>query len=108
MSAAQGVWWRGGAGGGGGAPGGGVAAGRREAGALVDVGGPGVVVAACVGECADRDAQALVAGVTEDGAAAFAAFDGDGALAGVGGERFGVGVAASAVADLGEQGGGGD
>ena len=73
------------------------------AGALVDVGGPGVVVAAAVGEHAGGAAQAFVAGVAEGGLLAFAGFDGDGALAGVGDQAFGAGVAVAAVADLGDQ-----
>jgi len=75
------------------------------AGALVDVGGPGVVVAAGVGEGADRVAEVVVAGPAEAGAFGFAGFDGDGGLAGVGGEG---GVAVAAVADLGEHRRGGD
>src|SRR5439155_14917272 len=78
------------------------------AGALVDVGGSGVVVAAAVGQDGEVVAQALVAGPAERGGSAFARFDRDGGLAAVCGERVAVGVAGAVVADLAEQAGGSD
>ena len=48
------------------------------AGALEDVVGPGVVVAACVGEDADGGAEVFVAGPAEAGDLLFAGLDGDG------------------------------
>ena len=78
------------------------------AGALVDVIGPGVVVAAAVGEDADGCAQVFVAGPAEAGDFLFAGLDGDGRLAGDRLERDAGGVAFAAVTDLGEQLGGGD
>src|SRR3954453_4173603 len=82
--------------------------GAAAAGALVDVAGPGVVVAGGVGQGADGFAQAFVAGAAEAGGFLLAGFDGDGAHAGVGGQAFGGGVAVAAVADLGQEGGGAD
>src|SRR5439155_16482088 len=79
-----------------------------RAGALVDVVGPGVVFAACVGENADGAAQLFVAGPAEAGDFLFARLDGDRGLAGDRFERAAGGVAFSAVADLGEQFSGGD
>jgi hypothetical protein len=75
-------------------------AGASGAGAVVDVSGPGVVVGACVGEGADRCAESVVARPAELRVFGFARFDGDGGLAGVGGERAVAGVALAAVADL--------
>ena len=78
------------------------------AGALVDVGGPGVVVAARVREDADGCAQVLVAGPAEAGNLLLSGLDGDRRLAGDRFERAALRVALSGVADLGEQLGGGD
>jgi hypothetical protein len=71
-------------------------------GALVDVVRPGSVVAACAGEGADGFARAVVAAPAEAGAFAFAGFNDDGCLAGVGCDGAAMEVAAGAVADLGE------
>src|SRR5215211_4575090 len=60
------------------------------AGVAVEAPRPGVVVSGRVGESGEGVAEAFVAGVAE------------------GGERFAGGVAVAAVADLGEQSGGGD
>ncbi len=68
----------------------------------VEVVRPRVVVAAGVRERDECLAQAFVAGPPEGGRLAFAGLDRDGGLAGVGGERVAGGVAASAVADLGQ------
>src|SRR5688500_16839305 len=83
-------------------------AGAACSGAAVDVGGPWVVVAAGVGERADRGAQPVVAGPAEAGALGLARFDRDGGLAAVGGERGDGRVAGAAVADLAEHRGGAD
>ena len=69
----------------------------------VEVVRPWVVVAAGVRERDECLAQALVAGPAEAGGLAFAGLDRDGGLAGVGGERVAGGVAAAAVADLGQE-----
>ncbi len=55
--------------------------------ALVDLGGPGVVVAAGVGHRRDRVAQAMVPCPAKAGAFGLAGLDRDGGLAAVGGER---------------------
>src|SRR4029079_4327671 len=73
------------------------------AGALVDVVGPGVVVAAAVGEDADGVAEVFVAGPAEAGDLLFAGFDCDGGLAGDRFERGAGLVAVSVVADLGQE-----
>jgi hypothetical protein len=77
-------------------------AGAAGSGAGVDVGGPGVVVAAGVGHGRDRVAESVVACPAEAGVFGFAGFDGDGGLAAVGGECPVGGVALAGVADLGE------
>ena len=77
-------------------------AGAAVAGVFVDVGGRGVVAAACVGERAERCAWPVVAGPAKLRVLCFAGLDRDGCLAGVGGERSVAGVALAAVADLGE------
>ena len=78
------------------------------AGGGVAVGRPGVPVAGAVRQRAERAAQPLVAAPAEAGGFAFAGLDRDRGLAGVGGERVTGGVARAAVADLGQQGRGGD
>jgi hypothetical protein len=54
-------------------------AGASGAGAVIDVGGPGVVAAACVRERVERVTEAVVAGPSELGVFGFAGLDGDGA-----------------------------
>src|SRR5215211_5245939 len=78
------------------------------AGVAVEAPRPGVVVSGRVGESGEGVAEAFVAGVAEGGVCLFAGLDRDGGHAAVGGERFAGGVAVAAVADLGEQSGGGD
>src|SRR5713226_1273353 len=78
------------------------------AGAFVDVVCPRVVLAATVGKDADGAAERLVAGPAEAGDLLLAGLDGDRGLAGDRLERAAEGVALSAIADLGEQLGGGD
>ena len=56
------------------------------AGAAVDVGGPGALVAGVVGQAGERGAQALVAGPAPADASGLAALIGDGGDAGLGGE----------------------
>ena len=68
---------------------------------------PGVPVPGAVGQGAERAAQPLVAAPAERRGLALAGLDRDGGLAGVGGERVSGGVTRPAVADLGEQLGGG-
>ena len=77
-------------------------------GALVDVGGPGVVVSAAVGESGDRVSEPVVAGPAEAGAFGLAGLDGDGGLAAIGRQGLVGWVARAAVAHLGEHGRGGD
>ncbi len=68
----------------------------------VDLGGPGRAVPGIVGEAGDGGAEAVVAGPSEDDAAAFAGGMGDGADARLGGELvFGL-EALAYVAELGE------
>ena len=62
----------------------------------------------CRPACRTRSAGACCSAQRKRGGLAFAGFDRDGGLAGVGGERVAGGVAAAAVADLGEQLGGAD
>ena len=89
--------------------------GAQRAGVLVAAGAgggvavlrPGVPVAGAVGQGAERAAQPLVAAPAEAGCLALAGLDRDGGLAGVGGERVTGRVARPAVADLGQQLGGG-
>jgi hypothetical protein len=69
-----------------------------RSGAAVDVRRPGVVVAAAVGERADRISEPVVAGPAEAGVIALAGLDRDGGVAAVGGERGLGGVAVAAVA----------
>ena len=80
----------------------------RGRGRGVEVLRPRVPVAGGVSERAERGAQALVAAPAEARCLALARLDRDRGLAGVAGERVAGGVAAAAVADLGEQLGGGD
>ena len=82
--------------------------GAAGAGAGVDVGGPGVVVAAAVGERGDGVSESVVAGPAEAGALGLAGLHGDGGLAAVGGRGRLGGVAVAAVAHLGEDRGGAD
>jgi hypothetical protein len=77
-------------------------AGASSAGAVVDVGRPGVVAAACVRERVERVAETVVACPSELGVFGFAGLDRDGGLAGVGGQGAVGGVALAAIADLGE------
>src|ERR1700730_5516498 len=74
----------------------------------VDIGGPGIVVAAGVSEGIDRVSQAMVAGPAEASPLGLAGLDRDGGLAGVGSQGCLGWVALAAVAHLGEHGGGGD
>src|SRR5215211_2456631 len=78
------------------------------AGALLEVGGPGVGVAAVAGEVADGVAELFVAGPAETDATAFAGLSGGRSHPGQAGQRVGGGKAAAAVADLGQQPGGAD
>ena len=78
------------------------------AGAVVEVGGPGVGVAGVAGEVADRVAQLFVGGPAESDVRDLAGLAGGGGDAGQAGQRFGGGEAGAAVADLGEQPGGAD
>ena len=76
------------------------------AGVGVAVGGPWVPAAGAVREGGERVAQSLVACPSELRVFAFAGLDRDRCLAGVGGDRVPVRVAAPAVADLAQQRGG--
>jgi hypothetical protein len=78
------------------------------AGALVEVGGPGVGVSAVAGEVAYGVTELFVAGPAERDGAEFAGLSGRGCGSGEADERFGGREAGSAVADLGEQSGGSD
>jgi hypothetical protein len=73
------------------------------AGALVEVGGAGVGVAAVAGEVADRVAQSLVEGPAEGHDADLAGFAGRWGYAGQAGQGVGGGEAAAGVTDLGQQ-----
>ena len=64
-------------------------------------------MAGAVGQGAERATQPLVAAPAEAGCLALAGLDRDGGLAGVGGERVTGRVTRAAVADLGQQLGGG-
>jgi hypothetical protein len=68
---------------------------------------PGMPVAGAVRQRAERAAQPLVAAPPEAGCLALAGLDSDRGVAGVGGERVTRRVAVAAVADLGQQFGGG-
>ena len=70
--------------------------------AVIDVGRPGVVAAACVGEGAERGAELVITRPSELRVFGFARLDGDGSLPTVGGQRAVAGVALAAVADLGD------
>ena len=76
------------------------------AGALVEVGGPGVGVAAVAGEVADRVAQLSVGAPAEGDDLDLAGLAGGGGDSGQAGQGVGGGEAAAGVADLGEQSGG--
>src|SRR5512144_2728370 len=76
------------------------------AGAPVDVCGPWGGVSGVVGEAGDGGAEAMVAGPSEDDAAAFSGGMGDRADTGPGGEVIGGGEALTDVAELGEDVGG--
>ena len=76
------------------------------AGAVVEVGGPGVGSSAVAGKVADRVAELFVGGPTESDVCDLARLAGRGGDPGQAGQRFGGGVAGAAVADLGEQSGG--
>ena len=75
------------------------------AGAVVEVGGPGVGVSAVAGEVGDGVAELFVCGPTESDVFDFAGLAGGGGDAGQAGQRFGGGESGAAVADLGEQAG---
>jgi hypothetical protein len=78
------------------------------AGALVEVGGPGVGLAAVAGEVADGVAELFVAGPAETDNAALAGLSGGGGHAGLADQRVGGGEASAAVPDFGQQPGGPD
>src|SRR5258705_1881339 len=79
-----------------------------SAGVGVDLGRPWVGVAAVVGECGDRDAEAFVAGPTEVHGPMPAGLVGDGGGSGQGGDGVGAVIGLPAVAPLGEHLGGVD
>ena len=78
------------------------------AGALVEVGGPGVGVVGVAGEVDDGAAELFVDGPAEGDDLDLAGLSGRGCGAGQAGECFGGGEAAAGVADLGEQPGSAD
>jgi hypothetical protein len=71
------------------------------AGVLVEVGGPGVGLAAVAGEVANRVAELFVAGPAERDGAAFAGLSGGRGNTGQADQRVRGGEAAAAVADFG-------
>ena len=71
------------------------------AGALVEVGGPGVGLAAVAGEVADGVAELFVAGPAETDNAALAGLSGGRSYPGQADQRVGGGEAAAAVTDFG-------
>ncbi len=73
------------------------------AGALVEVGGPGVGVSGVAGEVGDGVAELFVAGPAEGDGAELAGLSGRGCGAGEAGQGLRGGELGSAVADLGEQ-----
>ena len=80
----------------------------RAAGAVVEVGGPGVGSSGVGGEVGDGVAELFVAGPAEADDAEFAGLAGGGCGAGQAGQRLGGGEPGAAVADLGQQSGGAD
>ena len=74
-----------------------------SAGALVEVRGPRVGLAAVAGEVADGVAELFVACPAETDSAALAGLTGGRSRAGQAGQRVGRGEAAAAVADFGQQ-----
>ena len=73
-----------------------------QAGAAVDVSGPGGLVTGVVREAGESAPQAFVAGITEGHAAVLAGFEGDRSDTGLGGELLVAGEAGTIVAELGE------
>ena len=78
------------------------------AGSAVEVGGPGVGVAAVAGEVAERVAELFVRAPAEADDLDLAGLAGGGCDPGQAGQRVGGGEPAAGVADLGEQPGGAD
>jgi len=77
-------------------------------GLVVELGGSGVGASAVGGEVADGVAELLVNGPAEGDGLLLAGLAGGGGDSGQADQRFGVGEAGAAVADLGQQSGGAD
>jgi hypothetical protein len=75
------------------------------AGAVVEIGGPGVGASTVAGEVGDRVSELFVCSPTESDVFDFPGLAGGGSDTGQAGQRFGSGKAGAAVPDLAEQAG---